>query len=99
MKIQLNQVFKDKNGKPVKDGEADLTLENVAYTALILVSEQEANLPRTDRLLRGRLAQRIAASTGEVDLKSEEVTLIKECIGKSYGPWVVVQAEDMLEKA
>lgn len=97
MKIDLTQVLKDHKGKPIKDGEEEMTLESIAYSALVQLNQAEAGLGRDDRLKRGRLAQRIVTAQGKIDLKVEEVTLIKECIAKVYGPWVVVVTEDMLE--
>ena len=100
MRINLKQVLTDRKGSPIKnqDGE-DTTLEMIAYSALINMTPQEANLGRDDRLKRGRLAQRICiiAQDGILDLKAEEITLIKQCIGASYGPWVVALTEDMFE--
>lgn len=99
MRCNLKQVLTDRKGKPIKneDGE-DTTLELIAYSALINMTQQEAGLSREERLKRGRLAQRICSSEdGFIELKSEEITLIKSCIGASYGPWVVVLTDDMLE--
>lgn len=99
MKINLKAVITDNRRKPIKDaGGEDLTLEIIAYSALSSLAASEMNLGRDERLKRGRLAQKIvAAEDGKVDLKAEEITLLKQCIGSSYGPWVVAQTEDMLE--
>jgi len=80
----------------MKDGEEDGTLGSVSYGALTILGASEQNLPGAERLKRGRLAQRIVASP-VLDLKAEEIALLKTCIGNVYGPWIVVQAEDMLE--
>lgn len=97
MKINLNQVFYDRKGEVMQDDKVPLTLESVAYTSLTLMFPDEQNLSRDEKMKRGRLAQRITSGAGELELKSEEVTLIKTCIGKAFGPWIVVQSEDMLE--
>lgn len=99
MKINLKQVLLDNRRKPLKDaGGEDLTLELIAYSALSNLAASEFSLGRDERLKRGRLAQKIvAAEDGKIDLKAEEITLLKQCIGNSYGPWVVAQTEDMLE--
>ena len=99
MKISLKQPLLDHRGKPIKDLTGDdQTLEIIAYSALSTLSAQEQGLGRDDRLKRGRLAQRIVtAEGGIIDLKAEDITLIKQCIGACYGPWVVACTEDMLE--
>ena len=100
MKINLKEILKDGRDANMVDptsGET-LTLETISYIALSSMTQQEVNLGRDERLKRGRLAQRIvSAENGEIDLKSEEITLIKQCIGNSFGPWVVAQTEDMLD--
>lgn len=81
----------------MKDGKDDATLGAITYAALSTLGPTEQNLGREERLKRGRLAQKIVAAD-VIDLKAEEITLIKHCIGSLYGPWVVVQTEDMLEQ-
>lgn len=99
MRINLHQVLTDRKKKPIinEEGE-DTTLEMIAYSALINMTQQDAGQGRDERLKRGRLAQRICSTAdGLIELKAEEITLIKSCIGSSYGPWVVVLTDDMLE--
>ena len=99
MKVNLGLVLLDKKGKPVMlDKENEATLGDFAFMALNTLTTDEQNLDRGKRMLRGRLAQRVvAAGTGEIDLKSEEVTMIKDSVGKLFDPWTVVQIEDMVE--
>lgn len=101
MRIDLKQVTKDNKGQPFKIGDADQTLEDVAYVALTTMTQAESmSLSRDERLKRGRLAQRIIAATdGHIDLKAEEIAMVKQCIANCYGPWIVAQTEDMLEPA
>lgn len=93
MRIDLKQGLVAR-GKPMKYENEDATLGLIAYAALITLSD---NVDRAERLKRGRLAQRVEAADGTIDLKAEEITLIKECIGKIFPPLVVAQSEDMLE--
>ena len=97
MKINLEQVFKNRKGGNMTEEGALVTLGSVAYTGLVAQYPDEQNLSRDEKMKRGRLAQRLCAAEGEIDLKAEEITLLKTCIGKGYGPWIVVQSEDMLE--
>lgn len=95
MLIELRQILTDRKGKPMQYEEEDATLGLIAYAALSTISE--GNVDRAERLKRGRLAQRIEIAEGVIDLKSEEIALIKECIGKIFPPLVVAMTEDMLE--
>lgn len=99
MKIDLKQEIKNHRGKSMPNEDGPITtLELIAYSALSNLAASEANLGRDERLKRGRLAQRIvAAEDGKIDLKAEEIALLKQCIGQFYGPWVVATTEDMLE--
>lgn len=101
MVIDLSQVFHDKKGKPVKmerGSDDETTLGDAAYMALTAMYVGEESLSREHKLRRGRLAQKIVASTdGKLDIKSEDVTEIKHCIAKMFDPWIVVQSEDMIE--
>lgn len=101
MKVNCGYVFLDRKGKVVKleaGSDAPATMGDLAFLALNFLGGDEQNLGREQRLLRGRLAQRIvAAGSNELDLKAEEVTLIKNCFGKMFDPWVVAQCEDVLD--
>lgn len=94
MRIDLKQVLMARGRTPMKYENEEATLGLIAYAALTTLTD---NVDRAERLKRGRLAQRIETAEGVMDLKAEEVTLIKECIGKIFPPLVVVQTEDMLE--
>lgn len=94
MRIDMKQTLIARGKTPMKYENEDATLGLIAYAALITLSD---NVDRAERLKRGRLALRIEAADGTIELKAEEIALIKECIGKIFPPLVVVQTEDMLE--
>src|SRR5262249_33931299 len=96
MKIDFSAVIKDLDGAPVKDGDKDATLGRVACTALLASYADEQNLPAEDKVRRFRLAE-IAAKGGEGGGKGEDAALIKQLIGKAFGPPVVARAYDIIE--
>lgn len=88
----------DKTGKPLDcPREQIATLGWYARTALNATFPDETNLSGDDKAKRGGLAQSLVGAT-EVKLKVEDLALIKKLIGKAYGPLVVYQAWEMLEK-
>lgn len=73
------------------------TLGWYARNALYAAFPDEQNLPGDDKAKRGALAQSLVG-VAEVKLKVEDLALIKKVIGKAYGPLIVYQAWNMLEK-
>ncbi len=97
MKRNMTAVLTTLTGMPIKDGEASLTLGAVATNALLMPYEDERNLSGDDKVKRFKLAQRIHDAQGEVDISSEEITLLKSLIAKAYTPLVVGRAFAILE--
>ncbi len=81
--------LRDEQGKPI-------SLRDVSQNALLGSYPDEENLPGTKKAERWRLAQRLDKGT-TVRLTAEEVSLLKDLIGKAYAPLVVGQAYEMLE--
>lgn len=76
MKIQVNKVIVDMEGKPVKDGEGDLTYRTLFYNAL------DGSLP-DERPTQEEKAQRFNImnklfNSSEVDLTLSERALLKD---------------------
>lgn len=96
MKYNLDVVIKNLDGKPVKSDDKDLTVRKVCQMALLNPSgDDKANGKRSfDKF---RLAQKLHDSKGEVELEAEDVTLIKELVGKSYVPLVVGRVYETFE--
>jgi len=78
----------DKPGKP-------LTAAAVAINALLAPNDEK--LAGTEKAHRYCLAQKIHQSPAEVDLKVEDVTLIKKLVGEVYAPLVVGQMFPFLD--
>jgi len=84
---------KGEDGKPIVK-LAEITLNKVCATALMR-PPKEPDTP-DQKYEKGKLAMRIWP-LDEAELSIEELALLKECIGVTYGPLVLVQAWDLLE--
>jgi hypothetical protein len=76
--------------------EATLTLGIAAAEGLGAMFDDERTLASTERLKRGLLIEQIFKRP-ESEISIEEANLIRERIGKLYGPLVVVAAEKVLD--
>lgn len=96
MKINVDQVLKAIDGSVMKDVDAkgaaiDATLKLALVNAVLAPAEAE-------KMKRYELYKRIKQG-GDVELTSEEITLCKEAVDKTYPtPLVVGQVIEMLEK-
>ena len=93
MKINFNQPIKNIQGEEIKD----LTLKTVSIEALLATFLDEQSLLGEEKTKRYVLATKIYANPEELDLTVEEISKIKQLIGKGYGPLVVGQAWKILE--
>jgi len=93
-KINFSLVLTKLEGDPLKDDkQEDLTLAGAAKQALLALDEKQTGEQKYEHYC---LATKVA-NGGEVTLKSEEISTIKEVIGKYMYPIVVGQAWDLLE--
>lgn len=102
MKINLLEVIKDWEGKPVKlvseDGksEKDLILKKVLLDMCGANNPQE-QLNGEEKIIRYKIGLKVANSEGEVDLSSEDIVKLKSLL-KQYASTVVCgRALDILE--
>ncbi|KKN29313.1 hypothetical protein LCGC14_0845230 [marine sediment metagenome] len=95
MKIDISKLLKGLDGKPLVNQEEELTLGNVMGTALLMVYTDE-QIGGDVKYKRHQIAQRLYGQK-TIELSIEEIALIKDLIGKAYGPTVVGPAFDMLE--
>ena len=97
MTIDFAQKFVDpmNESKPITDGGKEVTLRVVAYNMLIIPDAQATEVEKLDRY---RIAFKIAATEGAIDLSLEDAALVKKLIGKHPFPLIVGQAYAMLEK-
>lgn len=109
MQIQINDPILDVRGRPVKDGDGiEITLRDLIMTALSLGHDNGkafsvaslANLTRLGRLISKGYES--GENAGKVDLKTEDIVLIKELVCKlpdkvGLNPLVAGIALELLE--
>jgi len=106
--INLNYEFRRLDGEPITDGGSGkpgtLNLQSVVVQSLLTHNEQQERIDGNEKFKRYLLAMKVNAKN-EVDdkgfnnfeLTSEEVTLIKNLVGKYWNPLIVGQAFEALE--
>lgn len=81
----------------VKKGREDMTLREVIVTALVSPLPDE-KLDISEQMKRYKLVTKIQATKIEIELKSDEVVLIKDLISKTWpSPLISGQAFEMIE--
>lgn len=101
MKINVAQQFKEIDGTPATTGDdkkLPFLLRKVLVEALLLNYNDETPSGE-DKVTRYELAVKIQAADGELEVKAEEVALMKKLVGKAYATIIVGQAWKMLEGA
>ncbi len=103
MKFRPTVELLDINQKPItmdREGKVPAKLGDIAIQALLAELPGE-NLPAEKKMYRFNTASRIkhaiTEKANEIDLPSEDVVLIKNCIGKVYGTAVVGPAWKAIE--
>lgn len=93
MKVEWSTILKTPKNEEIKNGAVAVTLETVAYDALML-TDPESRASGADKLKQARLAKKVVEGA---EITVEEASLIKSLVGKYYGPAVVLAVEDCLE--
>lgn len=83
--------------KVPKTREVDLTLRYVVGEACSYVHNDESGVSFEEKRRRALLVEK-AYEHDEAHLKAEEISMIKERVGKLYGPLVCRQVEIILEE-
>jgi len=98
MKVDFQKPILGLNGKPIVDNNAggDLTLATVCSRSLI-ASDTPKNAE--EKFRRGRLAIKISDSKVPLDLKVEDISLIKEVVSEIWSPLVIARAFPLLDEA
>lgn len=97
MKIAISKMLKGLDGKPLVNQGEELSLGGVMGSALLMVYTDET-IGGDVKFKRHQIAQRLYGKKS-VELTIEDIALIKELIGKAYGPAVVGPAYILLEGA
>ena len=95
MFIKLNSVILDLDNAVIKNDDEELTLKTVCINSLLGAYKDE-KIDGVGKNKRFILAMKLH-DTDEIDLKSEDIVLLKELIGNSYMPIVVGRAYALLE--
>lgn len=95
MKVNFGAVLEDFEGKKIVDNERPVTLGAISINSLFAMAKDD-NTSGEEKLKRYDLGMRLKKG-GVVDVTAEEVTLLKNLIGKFYSVLVVGQAYKILE--
>lgn len=98
MKIDFSMALKSLAGDDIKDGKGDIfTLRDAAVVALDAVSDEDRKLDGKEKYRRGALASKIYGCKEPIALDLDDVKLVKDLIGRAFGPRIVKEAWDLLE--
>lgn len=98
MTKNLNKHFTELDGTPIKDEKDNtINLNIICINALMGIYKDEEGLSGEDKVKRWKLAQAIHNKPEEVELKSEDITLLKKLVAKAYGTAITAQTWEMLE--
>ena len=98
MKIDFSMALKALAGDEIKDGKGEtFTLRDAAVVALDAVSDEDRKLEGKEKYRRGALASRIYGAKEAIALDVDDLKLVKDLIGKIYGPRIVKEAWDLLD--
>ncbi len=94
MKIKTNETLLDVAGVPLRDPEGELTLRRAVQTVCLNTLPDE-QLTGEEKARLWKIA--IDANQDEVEWTPEVVTILRERIGRGYGPAVVGPAWALLD--
>jgi len=101
MEIDFNKEFKTLEGETIlqsEDNDKTLSLKTVAVTALLTPDQKQDKTSGEEKAERYMLAQEISRANGTpIDVKAEDIVLLKKLIGELYLPLIVGQAYQLLE--
>lgn len=109
MKIKVTQVLRELEGSEMVTGGSlciqcgqplgerkPFTLRFACTRALSAVYRDEQGVSGDKKFERGVLALKIH-NDDTVDLKAEEIAMVKKLVAKMYGPIVILQVHNLLE--
>ena len=94
MKLKIDVNLKDFKGQELKEGDKSVNLKDIITGALLMPEEQTTGSEKAERYF---MAQRVENSGTAWETTAEEVSKVKELIGKFYIPIIVGQAYEILE--
>ncbi|MDQ7799572.1 MAG: hypothetical protein RDU76_11635 [Candidatus Edwardsbacteria bacterium] len=96
MKVNLSAILLSINGEQIKQAEVVQTVGTIAVEALQIFDTRDTAISGDEKAKRWKLACRIHGQA-EAEISIEEAKLIKDLVGKYYGPVIVGQVWDALE--
>jgi hypothetical protein len=102
MKIKINQKLTDSEGNEIiLPGKPAMTLKDVIVSSILQPKEQETQESKYEKYAifkKIKDAKPEADTTIAVDLKIEDIALIKKAIGELQPPLIMGQCFDILEQ-
>ena len=98
MKIDFTQVLKDLDGKEIKGPDGDITLGFICVDALLAPLKGEMEKPNAGDTIRRYEFAKAIHNGEELDLKVEDIALLKGRILKTRTTLIYGITSDMLEK-
>ena len=99
MKINVAAVLKDLKGEEMMNPDkTPVLLKQIMVNSLTALGPDDKNVSGDEKYKRWKLAQKIEAADGEMDLKVEDITMIKKLIGQHYMTVAVGAAYDLIEQ-
>ena len=97
MRRDFNQILLNLDGTPARDQQDKPIMLGFIATTALLAHNQNDMATAEQKAKRFQIAVKINNRPGAVDITAEELSNIKECIGKFYGPLVVGRSFELLE--
>ena len=98
MKIDFSRPIKTLDGKKMKSQDGtDFLLRDAATTALDANFDDDKRLEGKEKYRRGALAKRIYGCKEPINLNVDDLKLVKDMVGRAFGPHVVMVVWDLLD--
>lgn len=95
MKVKVNNQLKDVEGKPLQGEKGKpLTMRDVCINSLLTPVQGDDEKAKWEKY---EIFKSMRDSKEEVDLKIEQITILKKAVGKVQPPLLMGQIWDMLE--
>ena len=98
MKINFEQGIFNLDGTEMKTEKGEpFTLRNACVVSLDAATDEVRKMTGEDKFKRGQLAARIYRTKEPINLKAEEIAIIKTAIGFVYGPHIIHETWNLLD--
>ena len=95
MKVKVNNQLNDVEGKPLQgDKSKTLTMRDVCINSLLTPVQGDDEKIKWEKY---EIFKKLRDATDEVELKLEELSLLKKAVGKLQPPLLMGQIWEMLE--